>query len=169
MDRIDRLTNLPPELREQIKARAAKRRDAGQTQVAEMQAKAEARRQQLHAESEVANFFRATDSITTIDRTPDGKPNLKSIPYTIALFADSKGNSFYLRTNKGEEIPPQDQLSRLSDRIKSEKVQFGALDPSTQARLQREGSAEYGTYLSNEMLRGQFQKLKSAPRDGFTI
>lgn len=166
--RIDKLTNLPPELREEIKARAAARQAQSQSELSKLQAKNRAREEQLRAESQVASFFKVTDQVTTIDRTPDGKPILNSSPYTIARAENPKGDVVYFRSNKGE-IPSQDQLSDLSGRIKIEEAEFKTLDQPTQSKILREGSTKYGTYLSNEKLRQQLQRLKSAPKDGFTI
>lgn len=136
-DPIDSLTNLPPDLREQIKARRAS-------------AQAEIR---SHDEMRTS-LFHLIDSVTIVGRTPNADMT------RFSKHQNPKGDIVYLRQDSKEAYPSQDQIAALSTRIKAEEVDFKTLDSSEQAKIRKGGSPRFSSYLSNEALREQFQKIK---------
>lgn len=140
---IDRLKNIPPEIIARMKARRA-----------EVQAKV------AEANQVVANLFGLKDSVLVGGRTPGGHLDPNAEVFDIGKFQNSTGDAVYLRRGAKEDWPSLDQIAASSARVKTEEAGFKALDPLAQTKARQEGNPQFGTYLSNEALRAQFQKLK---------
>lgn len=141
-DRIDKLTNLPPEIRERLKARQAQ----SQAEMARLNER-------------MANLFNLTDSAHGIYRTADGQMDPSSM-FTIGKFQNSKRETVYVKRGSKEAYPSQDQIAGISTQIQTQQTDLMKLDPAEQSRIRKEGSAQFGAYLSNEALGQQFARLK---------
>ncbi len=147
-DPYDKLRNLPPEFVDKLKAK----RD-------ERQAKENERLEKY------AREFKFRDSVIYSYRTPGGHIDPNSGVFSIAQWSDDYGNTVYTNIGSKEEHPPPDQIKALSEKIQTQKVNFGILDPSEQSRIRTDSlggntDSRFGAYLTNEALAQQFQKLK---------